>query len=157
MKITLLAVGRTTDAHIQALLDDYAKRIAHYLSFDIQVIPELKNTRAMPEAQQKQSEGALIVKAVPQNAYMVLFDEHGEELRSVDLAKWLNRKMSSLSVPIVFVIGGPYGFSDEVYARADAKLSLSKLTFSHQMVRLIALEQIYRAMTILHGEPYHHE
>ena len=136
---------------------DYEKRLGHYLSFEMQVIPELKNTKSMSEPQQKQAEGTLIMKAIPQNAYVVLFDEHGKEVRSLELAEWLNAKMSSLGVPIVFVIGGPYGFSEEVYTRSNAKLSLSKLTFSHQMVRLIALEQLYRAMTILHGEPYHHE
>ena len=157
MKITLLLLGRTADAHIAALMADYEKRLRHYLTFDVQVLPELKNTKSLSEQQQKQAEGEAIIKAVPSNAYVVLFDEHGTELRSVELADWLNKKMRSLSAPIVFVIGGPYGFSDAVYERCNGKLSLSKLTFSHQMVRLIALEQLYRAMTILHGEPYHHE
>ncbi len=157
MKITLLVVGKTTDSHIEALTQDYLKRISHYISFDFQVLPDIRNTRSLSEEQQKVAEGELILKSVPNNAYLVLFDEHGEELRSVELAQWVNKKMSGLSVPIVFLIGGPYGFSKAVYERADARLSLSKLTFSHQMVRLIAVEQLYRAMTILHGEPYHHE
>ena len=157
MKITLLLVGRTVDSRIAELTDDYVRRLSHYLSFELQVIPELKNNRSMTEEQQKQAEGALIMKALPQNAFVVLFDERGKEFRSVELADWLNRQLTTLGVPVVFVIGGPYGFSQEVYERSNAKLSLSRLTFSHQMVRLIATEQLYRAMTILHGEPYHHE
>ena len=155
MRITFLVVGKTTDATIQALISDYQKRLTHYLPFEIQVIPELKNTKHLTEAQQKQLEGELILRAVG-NAQMVLLDERGREYRSVEFADYLQKRMSA-GQDLFFVVGGPYGFSQEVYQRANGQLSLSKMTFSHQMVRLFFVEQIYRAMTILRGEPYHHE
>ncbi len=158
MKVTLLVVGKTTDPHIVALIDDYKRRLTHYLLFEMVVIPELKNAKNLTEEQQKQQEGELILKAVGKGAtaHVVLLDEHGCEYRSVAFADYLQKRMSA-GQDIIFVVGGPYGFSPEVYARANAKISLSQMTFSHQMVRLFFVEQIYRAMTILRSEPYHHE
>ena len=156
MKVTLLVVGKTTDSHIEILIQDYQKRLTHYLPFALQVIPELKNTKALTPEQQKQAEGDLILKVVTANADLILLDEHGKEFRSIEFADYLQKRMSS-GRDVVFVVGGPYGFSDMVYQRANGKISLSKMTFSHQMVRLFFVEQIYRAMTILRGEPYHHE
>lgn len=156
MKITLLVVGKTTDSHIISLIDDYKKRLTHYVPFELQVIPELKNAKALSEAQQKQMEGELILKTVGATGHVILLDEHGKEYRSIEFADYLQKRMLS-GQDLTFVVGGPYGFSPEVYARANGKISLSKMTFSHQMIRLIFVEQIYRAMTILRGEPYHHE
>lgn len=156
MKITLLVVGKTTSAQVESLIQEYQKRLTHYLPFALQVIPELKNTKALTPDQQKQAEGELILRAVVQSADLVLLDEHGKEFRSIEFADYIQKKMSS-GRDVVFVVGGPYGFSEAVYQRANGKISLSKMTFSHQMVRLFFVEQIYRAMTILRGEPYHHE
>lgn len=156
MKITLLVVGKTTDTHIELLIQEYQKRLAHYIPFNIQVIPELKNTKALTLEQQKQTEGELILRTINSSTDLVLLDEHGKEFRSIEFADYLQKKMSS-GRDVVFVVGGPYGFSQAVYERANGKISLSKMTFSHQMVRLFFVEQIYRAMTILRGEPYHHE
>ena len=156
MKTELLLVGKTTNKHITALLDDYAQRITHYMPFAITVIPELKNTKSLSEEQQKQREGQLILGHLQSADYLVLLDEHGKELRSIELAEWLTAKQITAR-RLVFVIGGPYGFSQDVYQRANEQLSLSRLTFSHQMVRAILTEQIYRACTIIKGEPYHHE
>lgn len=156
MKVTLLVVGKTTDSHIDALIQEYQKRLTHYLPFALQVIPELKNTKALSPEQQKQAEGDLIMKAVTANTDLILLDEHGKEFRSIEFADYLQKRMSS-GRDVVFLVGGPYGFADTVYQRANGKISLSKMTFSHQMVRLFFVEQIYRAMTILRGEPYHHE
>jgi 23S rRNA (pseudouridine1915-N3)-methyltransferase len=156
MKTELILVGKTTDKHFQAGIDDYASRIAHYMPFGITVIPELKSTKSLTEEQQKQAEGDLIMKLLQPSDTVVLLDEHGREMRSVELAHWLEQKRNTAR-RLVFVIGGPYGFSPAVYARADEQLSLSKLTFSHQMVRLVFTEQLYRACTIIKGEPYHHE
>lgn len=156
MKITLLVVGKTTSAQVESLIQEYQKRLTHYLPFALQVIPELKNTKALTPDQQKLAEGELILRAVAQSADLVLLDEHGKEFRSIEFADYMQKKMSS-GRDMVFVVGGPYGFSEAVYQRANGKISLSKMTFSHQMVRLFFVEQIYRAMTILRGEPYHHE
>ena len=156
MKITLLVVGKTTSAQVESLIQEYQKRLTHYLPFALQVIPELKNTKALTPDQQKQAEGELILRAVAQSADLVLLDEHGKEFRSIEFADYMQKKMLS-GRDVVFVVGGPYGFSEAVYQRANGKISLSKMTFSHQMVRLFFVEQIYRAMTILRGEPYHHE
>ena len=156
MKVTLLVVGKTTDSHMEALIREYQKRLTHYLPFALQVIPELKNTKALTPEQQKQAEGDLILKVVTANADLILLDEHGKEFRSIEFADYLQKRMSS-GRDVVFVVGGPYGFADTVYQRANGKISLSKMTFSHQMVRLFFVEQSYRAMTILRGEPYHHE
>ena len=156
MKITLLVVGKTTDSHIEALIQEYQKRLTHYLPFTLQVIPELKNTKALTSEQQKQAEGELILRTITPATDMILLDEHGKEYRSIEFADYIQKRMSS-GRDVVFVVGGPYGFSEAVYQRANGKISLSKMTFSHQMVRLFFVEQIYRAMTILRGEPYHHE
>jgi 23S rRNA (pseudouridine1915-N3)-methyltransferase len=156
MKITLLVVGKTTDSHIQALLQDYQKRLGHYIPFSLTVIPELKNTKSLTSEQQKQAEGELILRNMTASTDMILLDERGKEFRSVEFADYVQKKMSS-GRDLVFVVGGPYGFSEAVYQRANGQISLSQMTFSHQMVRLFLLEQIYRAMTILRGEPYHHE
>ena len=152
----LLLVGKTTDARICRLIQEYQKRLTHYLPFAIQVIPELKNTKALTPDQQKQMEGDLILRAVSTNVDLILLDEHGKEFRSVEFADYVQKRMSS-GRDVVFVVGGPYGFADMVYERANGKISLSKMTFSHQMVRLFFVEQLYRALTILRGEPYHHE
>ncbi len=156
MKITLLVVGKTTNSAMEALIADYQKRLTHYVPFELRVLPELKNAKALSFEQQKQQEGESILRAVMPSAFVVLLDEHGNDYRSIEFANRLQRWMAA-GRDIVFVVGGPYGFSPDVYARADTRLSLSKMTFSHQMVRLIFVEQIYRAMTILRGEPYHHE
>ena len=156
MKITLLVVGKTTDSHIEALIQEYQKRLTHYLPFTLQVIPELKNTKALTSEQQKQAEGELILRTITPATDLILLDEHGKEYRSIEFADYVQKRMSS-GRDVVFVVGGPYGFSEAVYRRANGKISLSKMTFSHQMVRLFFVEQIYRAMTILRGEPYHHE
>jgi 23S rRNA (pseudouridine1915-N3)-methyltransferase len=156
MKTELILVGRTVNKHFVAGIEDYAERITHYMPFGITTIPELKNTKNLTEEQQKQAEGELILKQITPSDTVVLLDEHGREYRSIELASWLEQKRNTAR-RLVFVIGGPYGFSSAVYARANEKISLSKMTFSHQMVRLIFTEQIYRACTIIKGEPYHHE
>ncbi|MDD2602525.1 MAG: 23S rRNA (pseudouridine(1915)-N(3))-methyltransferase RlmH [Prevotella sp.] len=156
MKTVLVFIGKTQNKHFLAGITDYAERIGHYMPFEIKVIPELRNTKNITENQQKEKEGEALLKLLQPSDYVVLWDEHGRELRSVELATWLQGKGNSVR-RLVFVIGGPYGFSSEVYKRSNEKLSLSKLTFSHQMVRLIATEQLYRACTIIKGEPYHHE
>ncbi|MBP5712231.1 MAG: 23S rRNA (pseudouridine(1915)-N(3))-methyltransferase RlmH [Prevotella sp.] len=156
MKTELILVSKTTDKHLAAGIDDYVERIRHYIPFEVSVIPELKNTKNMTEEQQKNREGELILQRLQPADTVVLLDEHGKELRSIELAEWLQRKQNTAR-RLVFVIGGPYGFSAQVYARANEQLSLSKMTFSHQMVRLLFVEQIYRACTIIKGEPYHHE
>ena len=156
MKTELIVVGRTVSKHFSTLIDDYRERIGHYMPFSITTIPELKNTKSLSEEQQKSAEGELILKQLQPSDTVVLLDEHGREPRSIELAAWLEKKQSTAR-RLVFVIGGPYGFSAPVYKRANEKLSLSQLTFSHQMVRLIFVEQLYRACTIIKGEPYHHE
>ena len=157
MRIGLILVGKTVNRHFVELIDDYAERVKHYIGFDITVIPELKNTKSLSPEQQKQQEGEMILKQFQAGDHVVLLDEHGKELRSVEFSIYMEQKMQTVSKRLVFVIGGPYGFSQDVYGRANEKLSLSKMTFSHQMVRLIFVEQLYRAMTIMRGEPYHHE
>lgn len=156
MKTELILVSKTTDKHLAAGIDDYVSRICHYLPFSITVIPELKNTKNMTEEQQKVREGELILQKIQPSDTVVLLDEHGKEFRSIEFADWLQKKQNTAR-RLVFVIGGPYGFSESIYKRADEQLSLSKMTFSHQMVRLLFVEQIYRACTIIKGEPYHHE
>lgn len=156
MKTTLIWVGKTMDKRIVSLIDDYAGRIVHYMPFQTMTIPDLKSTKSLLQSQQKDMEGTQILKYIQACDYVVLLDERGTERRSVEFAKWLTQKnMSTRS--LVFVIGGPYGFSDAVYQRANERISLSSMTFSHQMVRLFFVEQLYRACTIIKGEPYHHE
>ena len=156
MKTILILVGKTVNKHFVAGINDYAGRITHYMPFDIVTIPELRQTKSLSEEQQKSAEGDLILKQIQPSDTVVLLDEHGKELRSIDFARWLEQKQQTAR-RLVFVIGGPYGFSTEIYARANEKLSLSQMTFSHQMVRLVFTEQLYRACTIIKGEPYHHE
>ncbi len=156
MKVQLLIVGKTQDKHLSALIDDYVERLSHYLSFSPVTINELKNTKSMTHEQQKKEEGKLILSYVDSSTFLILLDEKGKEYRSMEFARQME-KLTNIARPLCFVIGGPFGFSDEVYERADQLLSLSKMTFSHQMVRLIFVEQLYRAMTILRGEQYHHE
>ena len=156
MKITLMVVGKTTDPRLQSLIDDYRQRLTHYVPFNLVIIPDSKNAKSLSEEQVKSAEGQAVLSALTPSMDVVLLDEHGREYRSVDFADWLQKKMVS-GRDLTLVIGGAYGFSKEVYARANGQLSLSQMTFSHQMIRLMAIEQIYRAMTILRGEPYHHE
>ena len=156
MKTQLILVGKTANKHIDACFKDYTERISHYMPFDVSVVPELKNARNLSEEQQKEREGELILKQLCQGDVVVLLDERGIERRSVEFANWLQKRQQTAR-RLVFVIGGPYGFSKAVYDRADDRLSLSQMTFSHQMVRLLFVEQLYRACTILKGEPYHHE
>ena len=157
MKFTLLVVGKTVEKHYIDAINDYTERTKHYTSFDIEVIPELKNTKSLSMEQQKEKEGELILKALQPGDVVVLLDEHGKEFRSIEFANWIERKMHTVNKRLVFIIGGPYGFSQAVYGAAQEKISLSKMTFSHQMIRLIFVEQLYRAMTILNNGPYHHE
>lgn len=156
MKTELILVGKTTNKHFAACINDYVERIAHYLPFAVTIIPEPKNTKSLTEEQQKSKEGELILKLVQPADTLILLDEHGQEFRSIAFAAWLEKQQQTAR-RLVFVIGGPYGFSKDVYARANEQLSLSKMTFSHQMIRLTFTEQFYRACTIIKGEPYHHE
>lgn len=156
MKISLLVVGKTTDSRLSSLMEEYISRLKHYVPFELVVVPDLKNTKALSEEQIKTAEGEAILRFVTPSMDVVLLDEHGREFRSIEYAEWLQKKMGS-GKDLTLVIGGPYGFSEAVYARANGKVSFSQMTFSHQMIRLMAVEQIYRGMTILRGEPYHHE
>jgi 23S rRNA (pseudouridine1915-N3)-methyltransferase len=157
MKIKLIAIGKTDEKSLQTLIDKYQNRLKHYIGFDLDIIPDLKNSKNLSEKQQKEKEGDLILKKLQTSDYVVLLDENGKHFHSVDFAKYLQKKMNSGAKQLVFIIGGPYGFSETVYKRSNEKLSLSKMTFSHQMIRLFAVEQIYRAFTILKNEPYHHQ
>ena len=157
MKTVLLVVGKTVEQHYVAAIADYVERVKHYIPFDMEVIPELKNTKSLSMEQQKEREGSLIIKSLQPGDVVVLLDEKGKEFRSVEFASWMEGKLNTVSRRLVFVVGGPYGISKSVYALANDKISLSKMTFSHQMIRLIFVEQLYRAMNILHGGPYHHE
>ena len=157
MKFTLLVVGRTVEKHYITAINDYVERTRHFISFDMEVIPELKNTKNLSMEQQKEKEGELILKALLPGDVVVLLDEHGKEFRSVEFANWIERKMHTVNKRLVFIIGGPYGFAPKIYDAAQEKISLSKMTFSHHMVRRGSVEQLYRAMTILNNGPYHHE
>lgn len=155
MKTELIVVGKTTNKHFIAAINDYLERIGHYMPFSVTVIPELRNAKSLSQ-QQKDKEGEAILRLLQPSDTVVLLDERGKEPRSIELADWLQRQQQTAR-RLVFIIGGPYGFSQQVYSRADSMLSLSRMTFSHQMVRLIFVEQLYRACTIIKGEPYHHE
>lgn len=157
MKITLLTVGKTDKDWVKQGLDIYVSRLKHYVPFSMTEIPELKNVSALSKDQIKTREGELILKNIRTSDDVILLDERGKQYSSMELAGVIRDKMTYGGRDIVFVIGGAYGFSEAVYSRADAKLSLSRMTFSHQMVRAIFVEQIYRAFTIIKGEPYHHE
>ena len=149
-------IGKTSDTRLVALIDDYQQRLKHYVPFELVVIPDLKNAKSLTEEQIKTAEGEAILARLTPSMDVLLLDEHGREFRSIEFADFMQRKMSS-GKDLALVIGGAYGFSPAVYARANGKISFSQMTFSHQMIRLMAIEQIYRAMTILRGEPYHHE
>lgn len=157
MEIILLTVGKTTQNFVIAGIEEYAKRLKRYIPYRIEYIPDIKNTKSLTSDVQKEKEGELILNNLSSADYCILLDEHGKEYTSVDFSIYLQKVMASGRKRAVFVVGGPYGFSQSVYARADAKLSLSKMTFTHEMIRLFFTEQLYRAMTILKGEPYHHE
>lgn len=156
MTIKLLAIGKTDNRDLQALIDDYQKRLGYYIKFEFEIIPDLKKTKNLSEDQQKQKEGELILNKLSTTDVLILLDEYGKQLDSVNFSQYLQKHMNSGIKQLVFVIGGPYGFSPEVYQKANGKLSLSKMTFSHQMIRLFVIEQLYRGFTILKNEPYHH-
>lgn len=156
MNIVLLTVGKTEASYWKEALAEYQRRLQHYVPFELQVLPDIKNTKNLTMSQQKTQEGVLIRKAMQAGDWFVLLDEQGKEYTSMQFAAYLEKKIQIVSRRLVFVIGGPYGFSDEVYQMASERLSLSRMTFSHQMIRPIFVEQLYRAMTILRGEPYHH-
>lgn len=156
MKIVLLVTGKTTDPRLVSLIDEYQQRLKHYVPFEFVVLPDIKNAKSLSQDQLKTAEGEAILRYLMPAMDVLLLDEHGHEYRSMEYADFLQKKMAS-GKDLTLVIGGAYGFSREVYARANGKISLSQMTFSHQMIRLMAVEQLYRAMTILRGEPYHHE
>lgn len=156
MTIRLLAIGKTDNKALQLLISEYENRLKHYVRFTLEVIPDLKNSKNLSETQQKEKEGELILKKINATDALILLDENGKQYASLEFSNYLQKKMNSGIKQLVFVIGGPYGFSDAVYKKAQAKISLSKMTFSHQMVRLFVVEQIYRGFTILKNEPYHH-
>ncbi|MFT5217021.1 MAG: 23S rRNA (pseudouridine1915-N3)-methyltransferase [Glaciecola sp.] len=156
MTIKLLSIGKTDNKHLQMLIDDYTKRLSHYIKFEFDIIPDLKKVKNLTEAQQKQKEGELILSKISSSDALILLDENGKQYDSVAFSNYLQKHMNSGIKQLVFVIGGPYGFSEEVYAKAQGKISLSKMTFSHQMIRLFVVEQLYRGFTILKNEPYHH-
>ena len=156
MTIKLIAIGKTDNNHLQTLIEDYIKRLNFYIKFAIEIIPDIKNVKNLSESQQKIKEGELILNKLTQTDELILLDENGKQFDSVSFSEYLQKKMNSGIKQLVFVIGGPYGFSDEVYNKANGKISLSKMTFSHQMIRLFFTEQLYRGFTILKNEPYHH-
>lgn len=157
MKGVLIVVGKTTDKRFEAITQEYIERIRHYIPFTVEVIPELKNTKGLSQDEQKKREGELIQKNLQPGDYVVLLDEHGSERSSMDFASWIQKKMAAGPKRLVFIVGGPYGFSDAIHQKGKEEISLSRMTLSHQMIRMFFVEQIYRAMTILNGEPYHHE
>ena len=156
MNIKLIAIGKTDNKALQTLIDDYMKRLSFYIKFELDIIPDIKNAKNLSEAQQKEKEGELILSKLSPTDQLVVLDENGKSFSSVGFSEELQKKMNSGIKTLVFVIGGPYGFSDAVYSKAQSKIALSAMTFSHQMVRLFFIEQVYRAFTILQNEPYHH-
>ena len=157
MKIALIVIGKTDAGYFVEAINEYKNRLVHYIPFEMEVIPDIKNAKNLSESQQKEKEGELILKTLQPGDYLVLLDEKGKEFTSMQFSAYMERKTHTVPKRLVFVVGGPYGFNDAVYKSAAEKISLSKMTFSHQMIRLIFIEQIYRAMTILNNEPYHHE
>ncbi len=157
MQIELIVIGKTDSQEVAALVELYAKRVNRYCRFAVTTLPDVRNTRHLTARQQCTAEGEALLRQFSEEDYIVLLDEHGEEMRSVEFAAWLQKRLNSGRKRLVWVIGGPYGFSDAVHARADARVSLSRMTFSHQIVRAIFAEQLYRAFAILNNEPYHHE
>lgn len=156
MNIRLLAIGKTDNKALQTLIEDYTKRLSFYVKFDLEIIPDIKNVKNLSESQQKEKEGDLILSKIGPTDHLILLDENGKTFSSEGFSDFLQKKMNSGIKSLVFVIGGPYGFSETVYQKAQDKVSLSEMTFSHQMVRLFVIEQIYRGFTILKNEPYHH-
>ena len=157
MNIRLLAIGKTDNKALQTLIDDYTKRLSFYVKFDLEIIPDIKNVKNLSEAQQKEKEGELILSKITPTDHLILLDENGKTFSSVGFSDFLQKKMNAGIKTLVFVIGGPYGFDESVYNRGNKKMSLSNMTFTHQMVRLFLTEQIYRGFSILQGKPYHHE
>lgn len=157
MQIKLISIGKTDNAAIISLIEEYAKRLNFYIKFEFEVIPDIKNSKSLSETLQKEKEGELILKKVIASDELILLDERGKSYSSVDFSGFLQKKMNAGLKQLIFVIGGPYGFSEEMYFRANGKLSISKMTFSHQMIRPFFIEQLYRGFTILKNEPYHHE
>jgi 23S rRNA (pseudouridine1915-N3)-methyltransferase len=157
MNIKLLAVGKTDDKNLQTLIENYQKRLSFYVKFDLEIIADIKNAKNLSEAQQKEKEGEIILSKISPTDELILLDENGKSFSSIGFSEYLQKKMNSGIKTLVFVIGGPYGFSEAVYQKANRKVSLSEMTFSHQMVRLFIVEQLYRAFTILRNEPYHHQ
>ena len=157
MNIKLIAIGKTDNKSLQSLIDDYTKRLSFYIKFDLDIIPDIKNVKNLSESQQKEKEGELILSKISPTDNLILLDENGKSFSSLGFSTELQKKMNAGIKTLVFVIGGPYGFSDQVYAKANGKISLSQMTFSHQMVRMIYKEQLYRAFTITNGEKYHNE
>lgn len=157
MNIRLLAIGKTDNKNLQALIDEYSKRLSFYIKFEMELIPDIKNVKNLSENQQKEKEGEQILARLSATDQLVLLDENGKTFSSVGFSNYLQKKMNAGIKTLVLVIGGPYGFSEEVYAKAQGKISLSEMTFSHQMVRLFVIEQLYRGFTILKNEPYHHQ
>ena len=157
MTIKLIVVGKTDNKAILSLIEEYSKRLNFYIKFELEIIPDLKNTKSLSDVLQKEKEGELILKNVISSDDLILLDERGKSYSSMEFSEYLQKKMNAGLKQLIFVIGGPYGFSDEVYAKANGKLSISKMTFSHQMIRPFFIEQLYRGFTILRNEPYHHE
>jgi 23S rRNA (pseudouridine1915-N3)-methyltransferase len=157
MKIKLLAIGKTDDKNLNLLIENYQNRLKHYIKFEFEVIPDLKNVKNLSEIQQKEKEGKLILSKLQNTDELVLLDDKGRHFTSIEFSKYLQKKMTAGLKQLVLVIGGPYGFSQAVYQKSIGKISLSKMTFSHQMIRLFIVEQLYRGFTILKNEPYHHE
>ncbi|PHX61949.1 MAG: 23S rRNA (pseudouridine(1915)-N(3))-methyltransferase RlmH [Flavobacteriales bacterium] len=157
MNIKLIVIGKTDNKNLNALIEEYTKRLGFYIKFDLEVIPDIKNVKNLSESEQKTKEGQLILEKLIPTDQLILLDENGKEFNSIGFSDFLQKKMNSGIKTLVFVIGGPYGFSDEVYQKAQGKVALSQMTFSHQMVRLFVIEQIYRGFTILNNEPYHHQ
>ncbi len=157
MNVKLIAIGKTDNKEMQNIIALFQNRLKYYINFELEIIPDLKKFKNLSEKQQKEKEGELILKKMQPSDVVILLDEKGKQFSSVEFSKYLQKKMNSGIKQLVFVIGGPYGFSDKIYQKANEKISLSKMTFSHQMVRIFVVEQIYRAFTILRNEPYHHE
>ena len=157
MKIELFVVGKTNHNYLSPGIEDYLKRINRYIQFSIRCISDAKNTKNLSQQQQKNAEGQNILVAIDNSDYVVLLDEHGKEYKSIEFASLIDKKMQTVAKRLVFVVGGPYGFSEDVYKRANEKISLSKMTFPHDLIRLIFVEQLYRAFSILNHEPYHHD
>lgn len=157
MNIKILMIGKTDNSIMKTIFDDYSKRLSMYINFSFEVINDIKNAKNLTEIQQKEKEGELILAKLKPGNHLILLDENGENFSSIGFSEFIQKKMNSGIKTMVLVIGGPYGFSESVYKKANGKIALSKMTFSHQMIRMIIVEQLYRAFTILNNEPYHHQ